>query len=382
MRVRWVPEGTPGTHPKPSPRRGFSCVRAGMRAYTPRMQPLRPPRLAPGDTVAVLSPSWGGPGAFPHVHEAGLAVLRGWGLEVREYPTTRLSPEALAADPVGRARDIRAALEDDGVRAIVASIGGDDAIRLLPHLDPGVIAARPMLLLGYSDTTVLLSAWRRAGVVALHGPSVMAGIGQLPALGEDALEHVRAMLFEPASPRPMPAFPRVSWGYPDWRDPSLVGRVSQRLAAGPWRLLQGTAAPVTGRLEGGCLEVLDWLRGTWAWPDPAAFDGALLAIETSEECPPAVAVGRMVRDLGVLGVLDRVAGILVGRWRDRADAEMEEVEAELVRVITGEFGRPDLPVVANLPFGHTDPQWVLPLGVRATLDPRREALTIEEPWLA
>lgn len=349
------------------------------------MEPLRPARLRPGDAVAILSPSWGGPAAFPHVYEAGVAVLREWGLKIREYPTTLATPTALADDPAGRARDLREALADDEVRGIIATIGGDDAVRLLPHLDPAVIAGHPKLLLGYSDTTVLLAAWRRAGVVALHGPSVMAGIGQLPALGQEAERHVREMLFGPGPagvPRPLPRLSRVSWGYPDWRDASLAGRVNEPADAGPWRLLQGDSTPVTGRLEGGCLEVLDWLRGTWAWPEPAAFDGALLAIETSEENPSALAVGRMLRGLGVLGVLDRVAAVLVGRWRDRTPDEVAEVEAELVRVIADEFGRPDLPIVANLPFGHTDPQWVLPLGVRATLDPATETLTLEEPWLA
>lgn len=361
------------------------AVRARLDAYTPPMEPLRPACLRPGDTVAVLSPSWGGPAAFPHVYEAGLAVLRGWGLTVREYPTTRATPAALAADPRGRARDLRAALEDDGVRAIIASIGGDDAVRLVPHLDPSMIRANPTLLLGYSDTTVLLAAWRRAGVVALHGPSVMAGLGQLPALGPDVAAHVHDMLFAPGvngPPRALPAFPRVSWGYPDWRDPSLVGRVNAPADAGPWRLLQGASTPVSGRLEGGCLEVLDWLRGTWAFPPAEVFEGALLLLETSEEVPSPLAVGRMLRGLGVLGALDRVGAILLGRWRDRTAEEVTEVEAEVVRVIADEFGRPDLPVVANLPFGHTDPQWVLPLGVRATLDPGGGTLTLEEPWLA
>ena len=51
----------------------------------------RPRALIPGDTVAVVSPSWGGPQAFPHIHDQGVAVLRGWGLRVREYPSTRMA---------------------------------------------------------------------------------------------------------------------------------------------------------------------------------------------------------------------------------------------------------------------------------------------------
>lgn len=343
---------------------------------------IRPRRLHPNDTVAVLSPSWGGPAAFPHVYQAGLDVLRSWGLRVREYPTTRMSPAELAADPRGRARDLAAAFEDPDVAGILASIGGDDAVRLLPHLNPAVITANPKILLGYSDTTVLLSAVRRAGVVAFHGPSVMAGISQLPALGEEAAAHVRSMLFEPASSVAYPVFGLVSEGYPDWRDPATVGHIGEQRAAGPWRVLQGAAGPVSGELAGGCLEVLDWIRGTWAWPGAADWDGCLLMIETSEERPPPIAVARMLRSLGVAGVFDHVAGVLIGRWRERTPDDVREVEEAVLQIIAGEFGRPDLPVVANLPFGHTDPQWVLPLGVRATLDATRGELRLEEPWLA
>jgi muramoyltetrapeptide carboxypeptidase LdcA involved in peptidoglycan recycling len=91
--------------------------------------PIRPPRLRPGDTVAVVAPSWGGPAAFPAVFDAGLDVLRSLGLAVREYPATR---------------------------AAAASVG-DDAVRLLPHLDPAPLRRDPKIVMGYSDTCALLA---------------------------------------------------------------------------------------------------------------------------------------------------------------------------------------------------------------------------------
>ncbi len=49
-----------------------------------------PRKLQPGDTVAVLSPSWAGPAVFPDVFELGLRRLREeFGLVPVEYPTTR-----------------------------------------------------------------------------------------------------------------------------------------------------------------------------------------------------------------------------------------------------------------------------------------------------
>lgn len=343
--------------------------------------PLRPPHLTRGDRVAVVSPSWGGPAAFPHVFEQGLAVLRGWGLEIVEYPTTRAAADRLAADPRGRARDLDAAFADPSIRAILASIGGDDSIRLLPHLDLAAIAVDPKIVLGYSDTTTLLTAVRRAGIVAFHGPSVMAGISQMGALPRAYADHVQRMLFEPAATYTYEPYGGYVEGYPDWRDPANAGRANPLRPDDGWHVVQG-AGRVTGELFGGCLEVLDWIRGTEAWPVPEAWTDRVLFFEPSDEVPTPTQVERMLRSFGVVGVFDRIVAILVGRARDHTVEQKAALESTIRRVVGTEFERPDLPIVANLDFGHTDPQWVLPLGVRAQLDVDRRTLALIEPWLA
>ena len=341
---------------------------------------VRPRRLEPGDVVAVVSPSWGGPDAFPHVFDHGLDILRSWGLEVREYPSTRATAAALHADAHARADDINASFADPTIRAVWSSIGGDDSIRLLPHLDRTVIAANPKILVGYSDTTTLLTAVHALGLVSFHGPAVMAGLSQSRAMPAEYGDHVRSMLFEPVDAYAYPAFDWWVEGYPDWRDPSNVGLAKAAQHDDGWRVLQGGGV-VTGELFGGCLEVLDWLRGSWPWPAADAWTGRLFFIEPSEEKPTPLQVERMLRSFGVMGVFDRIAGLLVGRPRDHTPAERDAFEATILRVVAGEFGRPDLPIVAGLPFGHTDPQWVLPLGVRAELDIEGRSLRLVERWL-
>lgn len=344
------------------------------------MTPLRPRRLSPGDTVAVVSPSWGGPAAFPHVFDHGLAVLRDWGLDVRELASTRASPARLAADARLRADDLNEAFADSSIRAVIASIGGDDSIRVLPYLDLSAIAADPKIVMGYSDTTTILVAARAAGIVALHGPAVMAGMSQLRALPGAAEAHLRHMLFEPDATHDYVPYGTYVDGYLDWRDPALVGAVNPLQTDDGWHVVQGSGQ-VTGELFGGCLEVLDWLRGTPVWPAGDEWDGRLLFTEPSEEIPTPTQVERILRSFGAAGVFDRVAGILVGRARDQSPDQKLALESTFRSVVGREFGRPDLPIVANLDFGHTDPQWVLPIGVRAELDVDRRTLRLVEPWL-
>lgn len=341
---------------------------------------VRPRRLSPGDAVAVLSPSWGGPNVFPHVFDHGLAVLREWGLEVREYRSARAPAERLQRDPQFRADDLNAAFADPSIRAVVASIGGDDSIRLLPLMDEGVIAANPKILMGYSDITTLLVAVRRLGIVTFHGPTIMAGFSQMAGLPPAFRTHVHELLFETGSTHTYAPYDTYAEGYPDWRDPATVGQAKPLRRDDGWHVLQGTGR-ITGELFGGCLEVLDWLRGTSAWPVGEEWLGRLLFIEPSEEKPTPLQVERILRSFGVQGIFDRVTGVLVGRARDHSAEETSALEAAIRGVVAEEFGQPDLPIAANLPFGHTDPQWVLPLGVRAELDVDAKTLRLIEPWL-
>jgi muramoyltetrapeptide carboxypeptidase LdcA involved in peptidoglycan recycling len=346
----------------------------------PARSAIRPRHLSPGDTVAVVSPSWGGPNAFPHVFERGLEVLRGWDLEVREYPSTRASPARLSADPRMRAEDVNAAFADPTIRAIFTSIGGDDSIRLLPYLDQAVIAAEPKILMGYSDSTTLLAAARRLGMVTFHGPSIMAGLSQMGDLPAAYRTHVHDLLFEPGRDYTYAPYGGYVEGYPAWSDRSTVGRVNPIQADDGWHVLQGSGR-LTGELFGGCIEVLDWLRGSSAWPVGDEWLGRLLFFEPSEEKPTPLQVGRMLRSFGIEGIFDRIVGVLVGRARDHSAAEKVDLENAIRGVIADEFGRPDLAIVANLDFGHTDPQWVLPLGVQAELDVDARTLRLVEPWL-
>lgn len=86
-------------------------------------------------------------------YELGLRRLReDFGLGVVEYPTTR----RMGSTPAARAADLHAAFADPEVKAVIASIGGDDQIRVLPHLDRELLRANPKPFFGYSDNTNLL----------------------------------------------------------------------------------------------------------------------------------------------------------------------------------------------------------------------------------
>ena len=331
------------------------------------MEYTKPARLVSGDTVAIVSPSWGGPSIFSHIYENGLKVLREFGLQIKEYPSARASADFLATNPEARANDINDAFADTQVKAIFASIGGDDSVRILPFLNSDVIRSNPKILMGYSDTTTLLSFINQLGMVTFHGPSIMAGFAQAESLPEDFTHHIQQMLFLPQESYEYRSSSLYCDGYLDWSKESNLGKTKELKHDSGWRFIQGSGV-ATGELYGGCIEVLESLNGTDFWPGRDFWNGKVLFFETSEEKPSIQRVRRMLRNYGMQGVFDKTVTVLFGRARDYADEEKEELDQMIVDVVKGEFGNGRIPIVTNMNFGHTDPQIILPLGVKAEIN--------------
>ena len=118
----------------------------------------KPHKLNPGDKVATVSPSWGGPSVFPHRYQAGIRQLEAeFGLEIVEMPHTLKDADWLARNPEARAADLMQAFSDRTIKGIIATIGGSDSIRLLPYVDLDVIHNNPKVFMGFSDFTGLRS---------------------------------------------------------------------------------------------------------------------------------------------------------------------------------------------------------------------------------
>jgi muramoyltetrapeptide carboxypeptidase LdcA involved in peptidoglycan recycling len=274
----------------------------------------KPPKLQPGDTVAAISLSWGGPGTIPHRYEAGKRQLQEtFGVQVIETPHALRPDEWLWRNPQARAEDLMWAFSEPSIKAIVSTIGGDDSIRVLPFVDLSVIQANPKILMGYSDTTVTHFACYRAGLTSFYGPAFMAGFAENGGMFPYMVASVRRTLFaaEPIGEiRPNTEGWTVE--FLDWADPANQTRKRTLTPSTGWHWLQGQGVH-RGRLIGGCFEVLDWLRGTDFWPEPAAWAGAILFLETSEEAPSPTWVKSGLRSLAALGVLRQLSGILYAR---------------------------------------------------------------------
>lgn len=345
------------------------------------MKYFKPKKLEKGDTIAVVSPSWGGPSIFPYIYENGLEVLREWGLKIKEYPTVRANVGYLRSNPQIRAKDINDAFVDPVVKAIITSIGGDDSVRILPYLDKEIIKSNPKIFIGYSDATIIHTYCNQLGLITFYGPSIMAGFSQMRALPENFERHVREMLFQPNQSYEYKPYDAYCDGYPDWADKENTGKINDlKKNNDGWKWLQGSGV-VQGELFGGCLEVLEMIKATDFWPNNEFWNKKILILETSEAKPSLHEVDHVLRNYGMQGIFSKISGLLFGRARDYSDKEKLELEKKIISIVAGEFGQTDLPIIANVDFGHTDPQLVFPLGIKAEIDCQKRKLRLIEPWL-
>ncbi|MDQ1714262.1 MAG: hypothetical protein QOC60_207 [Frankiaceae bacterium] len=349
--------------------------------FNARMRPsfITPPPLTRGDRVAVVSPSWAAPAAFPAVHELGMQRLREhFGLVPVEYPTTR----QLGASPEERARDLMAAFADPDIHAILATIGGDDQIAVLPYLDADVVRANAKPFFGYSDNTNLLNWLWHLGIVSYHGGSTMVHLGRGGELHPVSAGSLMAALFTRGDVELHPVA-TFSEDEMDWGHPSALVTAGAVQPAGDWTWHQPDAV-VTGRTWGGNLEILHWNLAADRWIRPVEdYAGCVLMVETSEEMPSATEVFRMLRNMGERGLLKQFPAVIHGRPKatdgrnpaapaTRAAYRRDQLEAVLSAVSTYNSAAM---VVSGVDIGHTDPQWVLPYGGKVTVDGPGRRLT-------
>ena len=301
-----------------------------------------------------------GLGSTPHRVERGVKHLESLGFTVKIAPHA-LNQRGFVSDTVeNRVSDLHEMFLDPDVRAIIAAIGGNHSCHLLPRLDFDLIRTHPTILMGFSDITVLnVAIWAKAGLVTFNGPTLLTDFAEYPQM----LEYTeRSFLNTLCQPEPVGVIERSPWWteeFLNWSKKKDLERARYlEPAAGPVWLRQGFAE---GPLIGGCIESLEHLRGTTFWPD---FRDAILFLETSEAKPIPETVDAMLMDYQNMGVLEQIRGLLFGRPMRYAPSEKQE----LYQVLLDRTSAYEFPIVAELDFGHTAPQFVLPIGCRARVD--------------
>jgi len=292
-------------------------------------------------------------------------------------PNTLAGSKYLYEHPEARAADLMDAFAEPDIKAIITNIGGDDTIRLLPYIDFDTIRNNPKVFLGYSDTTVNHFMCYKAGVSSIYGPAVLSDFAENVEMPEFTQHWLRRTLFDDKPIGQIPTAPIWCSQWQEWAggDPDVARDFQPNTGLD---LVQG-AGVIEGQLIGGCIEVVDWLRGTELFPPIDEFNDSILFFETSQEMPAPANMMAMLRNLATIGVLQRANGMIIGKPYN--NAYYDEYQYEIAKVLA-ECGRQDMPVLYNLSFGHCEPKFCVPYGAQAQIDCDAKTFSILESAVA
>ena len=270
-----------------------------------------PAPLKPGDTIAICSPA--GPVDTFKV-EGAIPVLEKQGWKVKVMPHTLGLSGNYSGTDAERLDDLTAALTDPTVRAVLCSRGGYGAVHILDRTDSVDIAADPKWIIGFSDISALHAMMTKKGIASIHANMT----GDIMKAGDN---------------EPNATFFRILRG----ERPRLTFNSDAALDR------PGTA---TGRLVGGNLAVLADLIAT----DFNVFEpGTILFIEDIGE--PIYKIERMLYQLRLMGVLERLGGLVVGQFTDYHPDHSYDTMEEMIRDMVAPY---TYPVAFNAPIGHVD----------------------------
>lgn len=314
------------------------------------VQRVTPRRLEPGSHVRVVAPARSLAMIAPDTRQIADQRLADLGLRVSFGAHVEERDDFVSSSIPSRVDDLRAAFADPSVDAILTVIGGFNSHQLLPHLDWDLIARNPKIVCGYSDITALLNAVHaRTGLVTYLGAHYSTF-----GMRDHADDTVRWFVDALFADGPLHLAPSVTWTDDAW----FLDQDDRHPIAneGWWELRPGRAR---GHLVGGNASTFALLNGTGLQP---ALDGAVLLLEDDDECAPHHF------DRWLTSILQQpdaagVRGVVVGRFQ-RASGMTRDL---LQQIVDGQPVLRDVPVLANVDVGHTDPMATIAIGADCDL---------------
>lgn len=334
--------------------------------------------------VAIVSLSSGimGEEEIQYEVEIGYRRLREYGLNVKFMPHAMKGLEYVRNHPEKRAEDLLEAFRDPEIDMILCAIGGDDTYRLLPYLfDHNELAeaVTDKVFLGFSDSTVNHLMLHKVGLKTFYGQAFLSDICDL---SPEMQPYTRRYFEELISTSKIQEITPSDIWYEERKSfsPEQVGTTTPSHPNKGFELLQGN--PVfSGKILGGCIDSLyDFFNGDryrdmpvlcrkyHLFPEAEDWKGRIILLESSEEKPKPERYRKALEYLKGSGVFDAVSGVLVGKPMDETYAE--EYKQLLVELID----KPELPIVFNLNIGHAMPRCIMPFGVPAVVDVRKQII--------
>ncbi|MEH7176546.1 S66 family peptidase [Neobacillus vireti] len=311
---------------------------------------MLPNRLSPGDEIRVIAPS------------TSMALVKGKQVELAKERLSQLGfkvtfgknvedhDEFFTTSIEQRLEDLHEAFRDRSVKGILTALGGYHANQLLNHIDYELIRSNPKVFCGYSDITALSAAiYKKTGLITYSGP-FFSTFGVKHGIDYTLQSFLEAV----TNDAPYEVDPSAVWSddkwYLDQEERTFVEQENYMV------INEGEAE---GTLIGGNLSTFHLLQGTEYMP---SLKDSILFIEEDDEAH-IHSFDRVLQSLLQLPDASGIKGILIGRFQNASNV----TEAALRMIIESKQELRNIPVIANVNFGHVQPIATIPMGAQAAI---------------
>lgn len=319
-----------------------------------------PQKLQEGDEVRIIAPAHSLSMIGDGLKKIANRRFKEMGLVLSFSKHAEESDDFISSSVESRISDLHEAFSDKKVKAIITVIGGFNSNQLLKSIDWDLIKKNPKIFCGFSDITILSnSIFAKTGLVTYSGPHYST-FGQKLHL-DYTIEYFKKCLM---STKPFEIKPSEKWSDDEW----YIDQDKRSLINNDGYLVinEGNAK---GTIIGGNLCTLNLLQGTEYMPD---LHGGMLFIEDDYESTPHT-FDRDLQSLIHQPGFNGIGGIIIGRFQKKSEMSNKL----LTKIIKSKKELDNLPVVANIDFGHTDPKTTFPIGGTAKISLTKNTAKIE-----
>jgi muramoyltetrapeptide carboxypeptidase len=334
-----------------------------------------PPRLQKGDVIGIISPSAGLAPFAMHRIDRAVAYLTKMGFKVRMGTHALKNAGYVSASIESRVEDIHDMFLDSSVKAVLCTLGGNNANQLLPYLDYALIKKHPKIFMGYSDISVLhFAIMSQAHLATYYGPCIMTQFGEYPKPLPYTIESFENAVMKNSFKKSVVIKSSTNWTDEvlNWFEKKDLTRARKLLKhEGYVWLKKGKAS---GPLWGGTIPSINHLLGTKYWYAP---DKSIIFIDIPEgkdivSSVEVAEVDALLTNLYNARVFDKAVGLVIGRPYRCAKPDQENLKEVILR-ITKQY---DFPIVYNVNIGHVDPIITLRYGQVMDLNAKANSIIL------
>ena len=326
------------------------------------MKKIYPKKLQAGDEIRIIAPSSSAAIISPDLREIANKRLSDLGLKISFGKNIEEIDEFNSSSIKSRVADLHKAFLDKKVKAVFAVIGGFNCNQLLRYIDWDIIKNNPKIFIGYSDTTALQNAiFTKTGLVTYSGPA-WSTFGQKLHF-DYTLEYFKKCLM---SEEEFAIEPSENWTDDVWYKDQDKREIIKNDG---WLVINKGEA--SGTLLGANLCTFNLLQGTGYMPN---LNNSILFLEDDDDGSKNDGFDRDLQSLIHQSSFKGVKGIVIGRFQKTSNVTKEK----LIKIIKNKAELKNIPVIANVDFGHTSPIITIPIGGDVRMDTKKKVILIRK----